>query len=111
MREYDSTKLSEIEFFIPKEGGSAYIDNMVILKEAKNKDLAHTFINYIHEAKVYAKIVDYLRYPCINVAAKKFTTKKPNYELSDLANSELKNDIGESLELYNKIRQEIRVGR
>ncbi len=111
MREYDSTKTSEIEFFIPKEGGTAYIDNLVVLKDAKHKDLAYSFINYIHDPKVYAKIIDYLRYPCINVEAKKFTTKKSNYELSDIANSELKNDIGESLELYNKIWQEIRVGR
>jgi spermidine/putrescine transport system substrate-binding protein len=111
MREYDSTKYSEIEFFIPKEGGSAYIDNIVILKDAKHKDLAYAFINFIHDPHVYARIIDYLRYPCINTAARQFVTKKSNYELSELANSELKEDLGPGLELYNKVWQEIRVGR
>jgi spermidine/putrescine transport system substrate-binding protein len=111
MREYDSTKLSEVDFFIPKEGGSAYIDNLVILKDAKHKDLAYTFINFIHDPKIFARIIDYLRYPCINTAARQFVTKKSNYELSDLAKSELKEDLGPALELYNKIWQEIRVGR
>jgi spermidine/putrescine transport system substrate-binding protein len=111
MREYDSTKYSEIEFFIPREGGSAYIDNMVILKDAKHKDLALAFINFIHDPHVYARIIDYLRYPCINNAARQFVTKKSNYELSELANSELKEDLGPALDLYNKVWQEIRVGR
>jgi spermidine/putrescine transport system substrate-binding protein len=111
MREYDSTKLSEVDFFIPKEGGSAYIDNMVILKGAKHKDLAYTFINFIHDPRIYARIIDYLRYPCINTAARQFVTKKSTYELNDLSKSELKEDLGPALELYNRIWQEIRVGR
>lgn len=110
MREYDSTKMSDYEFFIPQEGGSAYIDNMVILKDAKHKDLAHTFINFIHDPRIYARIIDYLRYPCINTAARRFVTKKSNYELAELANSEIKEDLGPALELYNKVWQEIRVG-
>jgi len=109
-REYDSTRFSDVDFFVPKEGGPMYMDNMVILKNAKNKDLAYSFINYIHEPKVYAAIIDYLRYPCINAAARPFQTKKSNYELSDLKNSEFKEDLGANLEAYNKLWQEIRVG-
>jgi spermidine/putrescine transport system substrate-binding protein len=111
MREYDSTKYSEVDFFIPREGGSAYIDNMVILKGAKHRDLAYRFINFILEPHTYARIIDYLRYPCINTAAKQFVTAKSNYELRDLEKSELKEDLGPALELYNRIWQEIRVGK
>jgi spermidine/putrescine transport system substrate-binding protein len=110
-REYDSSRYAEVDFFIPKEGGPMYMDNMVILKNAENKDLAYAFINYIHEPAVYAKIIDYLGYPCINAAARPLQTKKSNYELADLKNSEFKEDLGASLELYNKLWQEIRIGR
>ncbi len=109
-REYDSAKVDDVDFFIPKEGGPMYMDNLVILRDSKNKDLAYAFINYIHDPVVYATIIDYLRYPCINAAARRFQTKKPNYQLDDLKNSEFKEDVGANLELYNKVWQEIRVG-
>jgi spermidine/putrescine transport system substrate-binding protein len=109
-REYDSTRADEVDFFIPREGGSMYMDNMVILKNSAHKELAHEFINYIHDPKVYAAIIDYLGYPCINAAARAFVTKKPNYRLEDLKNSEFKEDLGNNLELYNKIWQDLRAG-
>jgi spermidine/putrescine transport system substrate-binding protein len=109
-REYDSTKAGEVDFFIPREGGSMYMDNLVILKSSTHKDLAHAFINYIHDPKVYAAIIDYLRYPCINTAARSFVTQRPNYRLEDLQKSEFKEDLGKDLELYNKVWQDIRVG-
>ena len=109
-REYDSTKYADVDFFIPREGGPMYMDNLVILKNSKNKDLAYEFINYLHDPQVYAKIIDYLRYPCINAAARPFQTRKSNYQLEDLKNSEFKEDLGPNLELYNKLWQEIRIG-
>jgi len=109
--ELDSTQIPKADFFIPKEGSCAYMDNMVILKGAKNKDLAYSFINYIHTPEVYAKIVDFLKLPSINTAARPFRTITPQYDLSDLVNSELKEDLGPAIELYNTIWQEIRVGK
>jgi len=109
-REYDSAKTDEVDFFIPREGGPMYMDNMVILKNGVHKDLAYAFINYIHDPVVYAGIIDYLRYPCINAAARKLQTKKSNYQLDDLKNCEFKNDLGPALDLYNKVWEEIRVG-
>lgn len=109
-REYDSTRTADVDFFIPKEGGPMYMDNMVILKDAPHKDLAYAFINYVHTPEVFARIVDYLGYPCINAAARKYCTRKPNYELSELSRCELKEDLGPSLELYNKVWEEIRIG-
>jgi spermidine/putrescine transport system substrate-binding protein len=109
-REYDSTRYDEVDFFIPEEGGSMYIDNMVILKGARNLPLAHEFINYIHTPEIYARIIDYLGYPCINSAARPLLKKKPNYELGQLVNSEFKEDLAEKIELYNAVWEEIRVG-
>lgn len=109
--EIDSTMRSDVEFFIPKEGSAMYMDNMVMLKNARNKEIAYQFINFIHEPQIYAKIVDFLMLPSINVDARNLRIKKPNYEISDLMNSEFKEDLGENLELYNKIWQEIRIGK
>ncbi len=109
--EIDSSMRPDVEFFIPKEGSAMYMDNIVMLKSARNKEIAYQFINFIHEPQIYAKIVDFLMLPSINVAARDLRTKKPSYEIEDLSNSEFKEDLGEHLELYNKIWQEIRVGK
>jgi spermidine/putrescine transport system substrate-binding protein len=109
--ELDPSMREDVAFFIPVEGGPMYMDNMVILKGAKNKDLALQFINFIHDPEIYAQIADFLMMPSINTAARQYRTKTPNYNIEDLANSELKEDLGENLELYNKIWQEIRVGK
>jgi spermidine/putrescine transport system substrate-binding protein len=110
LREYDSAHVSDIDFFIPQEGGPMYMDNLVILKGAKHRKLAHAFINYLHSPEVYAKIIDYLGYPCINTAARPLQKKRSNYELADLAKCEFKEDLGANLELYNKVWQAIRIG-
>ncbi len=109
--ELDSASRGNVDFFIPKEGGPMYMDNMVMLKSAQNKELAYKFINFIHQPEIYARIADHLMLPSINVPARNFTKVKPNYQIEDLANSEFKEDLGEHIELYNKIWQEIRVGK
>ncbi len=101
--------IKSTEFFIPKKGTSMYVDNMVMLKDAKNTDLAYQFINYIHEPEVYAMIANFFALPSANVPARKYVTVKPHYELSDLENCEFKEDLGNHLEIFNKIWQEIRV--
>jgi spermidine/putrescine transport system substrate-binding protein len=109
--ELEGEAKKEATFFIPKEGGPMYMDYFVILKDAKNVDQAYQFINYIHEPEVYAKIMDELEMPSINVPARKHMEVTPHYQIEDLENSEMKEDLGEHLELYNKIWQEIRVGK
>jgi spermidine/putrescine transport system substrate-binding protein len=109
-QELEEKQKSDVDFFIPTTGGPMYMDSMVILKDSKNKDLAYKFINYIHEPEVYAKFVDTFSFPCINVKARDVRKVKAKYELSDLKNCEFKEDLGDKLELYNKIWQEIRVG-
>jgi spermidine/putrescine transport system substrate-binding protein len=109
--ELDSAQVSGTEFFIPQEGSCIYMDNMVLLKNGRNKELSYTFINYIHSPEVYARIVDFLGVPSLNIAANRYRKVPPRYELSDLAQSEFKEDLGVHLELYNTIWQEIRIGK
>jgi len=90
-------------FFIPKEGGPAYIDSMCILKGSKNIDLAHKFIDFIHRPEIYAEFADIFGFPATaNIPARNFKTGDSWYTEAELANVEVKKDIGNDLELYNE---------
>jgi len=99
-------------FFIPKEGGPSYIDNMCILKGARNVDLAHKFIDFIHRAEIYAEFVDNFGLPAtVNVPARKYKRGVSLYSEADLLHTQLVEDIGESLELYTNVWfNSIRIG-
>jgi spermidine/putrescine transport system substrate-binding protein len=89
-------------FFIPPEGGPAYIDSMCILKGSRNKELAYKFIDFIHRPEIYAEFTDYFGFPATaNIPARSLKTKTPYYAAEELANTELKDDVGDKLELYN----------
>ena len=89
-------------FFIPQEGGPSYIDAMVILKNARNKELAHTFINFIHRPEIYAEFVDIFGLPAtVNIPARALKTGVSWYSAEDLFDTELVDDIGTALDLYN----------
>ena len=89
-------------FFIPSQGGPAYLDSMCILKGAKHSDLAHKFINFIHRPEIYAEFCDIFGFPATaNVPARRLKTGPSWYQPEDLLKTELKEDVGAALELYN----------
>jgi len=108
--ELDDALKADAVFFIPEEGGVAYMDCMAILKGAKNKDLAQSFIDYIYRPDIYARIASYLALPSVNVPARALVTEKPNYTEADLARSELKLDIGDAITLYSDAWKRLRLG-
>jgi len=98
-----------VDFFLPLDGGPMYIDSMCIPKGARNYDLALEFINYIHKPENYAQFLDRFHFPAsVNLAAEEFTTTTPFYTVEMLENYELKDDLGASLEMYNKAWETIR---
>jgi spermidine/putrescine transport system substrate-binding protein len=98
-------------FFIPPEGGPAYIDYMCILKGARNIDLAHKFIDFIHRPEIYAEFCDYFGFPATaNSKAGALKQGESLYQAEALINTELKNDLGETLEMYNTAWENIKVG-
>lgn len=109
IKEFNKSQIENVDFFIPSSGGPMYMDSMVILKGSKNKDLAHKFINFIHEPEQYAKIIDYLGYPPINFASAEIITKKPNYSFEDIKKCEFIEDLGTGLDLYDMLWEEIMV--
>ena len=93
--------LANTVFFFPQEGGPSYIDNMVIMKNARNVELAHKFIDFIHRPQIYAEFVEEFHLPAtVNVPARQYIRGTPVYSAEDLQHTELVGDLGESLELY-----------
>lgn len=99
-----------VDFFIPPEGGMMYIDNMVIPKGAKNVENAHAFMNFIHQPENYAIFLDEFDFPpTTNTGASAFMENDSFFFTDeDLVNSDLNDDLGEYLELYNVRWQKIR---
>jgi len=107
----DEELVKNTVFFIPPEGGPAYIDSMCILKGAKNIELAHKFIDFIHRPEIYAEFTDAFGFPAsANSKAAPYKKVKPMYVVEDLAGTELKEDLGETLEVYNAAWETIKVG-
>ena len=99
--EGDTELLENTAFFIPQEGGPGYIDSMCILKGARNIDMAHEFINFIHRPDIYAEFVDYFSFPStVNEAARELKEEEPLYEMEDLLNTTIAVELGEDIELY-----------
>jgi spermidine/putrescine transport system substrate-binding protein len=98
-----------VAFFIPKSGGPLYIDSMCIPKGSKNPELAHAFINFILRPDIYAEFLDAFGFPStIHSEAAQHQKSTPLYTADAIANCELKEDLGENLEMYNQTWQKIR---
>jgi spermidine/putrescine transport system substrate-binding protein len=108
----DPAMMANTVFFIPPEGGPAYIDSMCILKDAKNLDAAYLFIDFIHRPDIYAEFCDFFGFPAtVNIPARNLKQGNSWYTVEELANTELKDDLGEALEMYNTVWfDSIRVG-
>ncbi|WP_421868551.1 polyamine ABC transporter substrate-binding protein [Motiliproteus sp.] len=70
----------EVLYSIPKEGTNIWFDMMAIPADAKNKDNAHRFIDYVMRPQVIADITNYVWYA------------NPNPESMPLLDEELRND-------------------
>ncbi len=105
--EVPEEELENFEFFVPEEGGAYWIDSFVIPKGAKNKELAYKFIDFILRPEISAQISDYLMIPSPVQGAEEYKEVKNVYELEVLENCEMINYIGENIDLYNKIWEEV----
>lgn len=58
-----------VQFVIPEEGSTLFIDSLVIPRSAPRADLAHRFIDYLLQPQVAALISNATRYPSANSSA------------------------------------------
>jgi spermidine/putrescine transport system substrate-binding protein len=99
----DEQLMKDTVFFIPSQGGPGYIDSICILKGARNKELAHKFIDFIHRPEIYAEFCDSFGFPATaNIHARQYIEGPTWYQPEDIADAELKYDLGAALDLYNE---------
>ncbi len=58
-----------IDYVVPKQGGTWWVDCMAIHSKAQNLWLAHQFMNYIHQPDVMVRLTEWNKYSCANLAA------------------------------------------
>jgi spermidine/putrescine transport system substrate-binding protein len=106
-----------IKYVIPREGTTISCDNMVILKGAKNVDLAYSFINYILKPEIAAENIEYVYYMAPNKAAYKLVSEEVRNEpavfLTNemLIKSEVLLDLGENNILYTRIWDKVKAAK
>lgn len=61
---------SPVGYQVPQEGGVVWVDTSTVTKDAKHPKAAHAFTNYLHNAKIHARIANWVYYPSPNAAAK-----------------------------------------
>ena len=80
---YTQRENADLEYVIPKEGTNVWIDSWVIPKNAKNKENAEAFINYMCKPEIALKNFDFITYSTPNEAARALI------EDEDIRNSEI----------------------
>lgn len=99
----------DIAFFAPREGLSLSCDDLVIPKDAKQVELAHRFIDFLHDPEVAAENSVAIQYLCPNSASYDRLpadfVNDPALRLAPevRARSEVIRDVGPDLVRYTRI--------
>jgi spermidine/putrescine transport system substrate-binding protein len=107
----------DVVFVVPREGTSVSCDDLVIPKSAKEKALAHAFINFLQDPDVAAENSNFISYLCPNTPA----YAKLDPEIRDnpavfmdaavRAKSEVIRDLAKDNAKYVKVWDEIKAAR
>ena len=63
-----------IKSVIPKEGATGWIDRLMIVKDAKNKQLAQLWLDYVSSPKIMAQVAEFTQYYVSNPEANALLT-------------------------------------
>jgi spermidine/putrescine transport system permease protein len=103
-----------VRYVIPKEGLFLQQDNFVIPKDAKNKEAAELFINFIMDPEISAEISHYFPYGNPNKAAKAYIDPEILQDEAvyppdaEVRKGEYLKDIGESILEFDRIWSEVK---
>jgi spermidine/putrescine transport system permease protein len=106
-----------IAYVVPKEGGTLFIDNLAIPKDAPSPELAHAFIDFTLEAGIAAEICRTMRYSTPNRAAVPLLPPEvrgnpATFPPADVVGRlELIRDLGDATVLYDRLWTEVKTGR
>ena len=92
-----------VQFVVPEEGSTLFIDNLVIPSSARRADLAHQFIDYLMQPQVAAQISSETLYPSANLGAQQFLEPKLREQLGRNLDS-AKNRLFALMPLSDKLK-------
>lgn len=104
----------DIAFFAPREGTSIACDDFVIPKAAREAELAHAFVNFLHDPKVAAANSEFIGYLCPNAPSypllpEEFRNNPAVFLDPEVrAKSEVILDLGDENVKYTKVWDEIK---
>lgn len=113
---YTKQENPDLEYVIPKEGSNLWIDSWVIPKDAKHKENAEKFINYLCKPEIAKMNFDYITYSIPNSEGRKLIEEDwmresriafPDPE--DLVNCETFKFLGDENDaIYNQLWREVK---
>lgn len=105
----------QLEYVIPEEGTNIWIDAWVIPKNAKNKENAEKWINFLCRPDIAKKNFEYITYATPNRAAKELlepelqNNKALFPDTDKLENSEVFKYMGDTIDMiYNNLWKEVK---
>ena len=104
----------KIDFVLPEDGGTRSIDNLVILKGAKNVVAAHALINFLLSAEANAAFVTQIMGGPVVLKTKSLVSpelqKNPILfpPKNSLSKFEFLHDVGEATRAYDRVWTEVR---
>ena len=98
----------ETYYFVPREGGILWVDNLAVPAKAPHRDAAEKFIDFILDAKIGAQLSNFNQYATPNKAARALVNAEdarnpaiyPPPEL--MARLEFVSDLGADNRLYDE---------
>lgn len=113
---YTQLENPNLEYVIPKEGSNVWIDSWVIPKNAKHKENAEAFINFLCRPDIAKMNFDYITYSTPNTAARELiedpairNSKITFPDASELERCETFQFLGDKNDaIYNKLWREIK---
>jgi spermidine/putrescine transport system substrate-binding protein len=99
----------DLAFLVPKEGTTVASDDMVIPANADQVELAHAFINFIHDPANSAENMEFVSYLSPNVEGQKLVSeefrKNPAIFIDPavMAKSEVIRDLGKNNDKYTRV--------
>ncbi|MDY3918627.1 MAG: ABC transporter substrate-binding protein [Candidatus Limivivens sp.] len=113
---YTQRENENLEYVVPEEGSNIWIDSWVIPKNAKNKENAEAFINFLCKPEIALMNFEYITYSTPNTAARELIEDEDirNSEiafpdLSKMTNCETFQYLGTEAEnLYNELWNQVK---
>ncbi len=104
----------DLDYVIPREGGTLFIDSLVIPRSAPDPELAHAFMDFVMEKEIAAEICATMQYSTPNRAALPLLPERLRRNRAvfpsdaEVARLELIDDIGEATLDFDRAWTEVK---